>query len=456
MNRSVTGALLVGAVLVVATLVAATVLTDDTAQSPPDPDGVAEQYRSLDGFRATQVQTVRFGNNTTRTVRRVAVRPGTGQFRSVAVRGANRSVVYDLIVSNGSVRWLYDRENRRVQRTDVTEAGNGGTPFVTNGTRLEGLVTAAVNDTEERSAVSRLPTVSPLGRPQIGASDNLSTLRGTAEYVGTDTVDGRQTYVLSVSLNQSAVQNASTRVWLDTEWFVMLQRRGSFTVDGTRVETSVRYRNVSFEPGLNEESFQFDPPDNVTIDTGPEIRSYDSRAALSRNTTLSVPDPDVPDGFSLEEASLTVTTVTAATLRYANATASLTVTVTNESGSFEGDGQPVTVGNRTGRLDSFGETRIVNWNCSDRSVLVAGPVSNATLLRFAESIGCGQSRPETVRTVESSPPAGLASAHDVSPHDTRRQQTPSVGVHSTGASPSPFRESGRSHTRHGWSTTISR
>jgi len=413
-DRSVTplqGAVLFGAVLVVVTVVGAAVLTDDTTRSPPSPDGVAEQYRSLDGVQATQVQTVTTGNETTRTVRRVSFRPGAGQYRVGAVRSENRSVAYDLIVSNGSARWLYDRENRTVQRNTVE---GRTTSYVTSATRLERYVAAAVNDTEE-TEVPRLPSVSPLGPRQAGSAVNGSDVRATVEYVGTDRIDGRPTYVLSVSFDRSSGRDGSARLWLDTEWFMPLQRQSSVTVDGERFETRVRYRNVSFEPGLDDSLFEFDPPENVTVDTGVRLRSFESRAALSRNTTLPVPDPAVPDGFALEEASLTTAETTGVTLRYTNETARLSVTVTNEPGNFADEGTPVTVANTTARLNSIGQASFLSWSCRDRSVLVGGSVSNATLLQVAESVGCGRSGSDAQGSRSDSPDGSPASVGDRQP-----------------------------------------
>ncbi len=376
------GAVVVAALLVAATVVGTALLADDTAPRP-DPEGVAEQYRSLDGFRATQVQTVTVGGETRRTVRRVALRPGTGQYRSVALEQSDETV-YDLIVSNGSVQWLYDRDNRTAWRISVD-----GAPLTVNGTALERLVTAAVNDTGDGSGAPALPSVSPLGSSAPSApASGLSTLQWPVEYEGVDRVGGRRAYVISSSPDQPGVESASSRVWLDATYFVPLRRTASFQYDGERYETTLRYRNVSFDPDLEGVSFEFDPPENVTVPTRPRTRSFDTRAALSRATDVELPRPDVPDGFEFEEGSLLVTEDTVASLRYENETARLTVVVTNESGSFDARGSQVTVAGRSAHLDSVGGTSVVSWNCSDHSVQVYGSVSNATVLDVAASIGC--------------------------------------------------------------------
>jgi outer membrane lipoprotein-sorting protein len=376
--------------LVVATGGGAVLLADEPPRSlPAAADGVAEQYRSLDGFNGTRVQVVSIGNDTRRTVQRVSLRPGTGAYRAVTLnRTGSTGVAFDVTVSNGTVTWFYDRENESVQRVSLADSQ----AFGYDPAQLERLVTAAVDGTEvEPSDISLLPSVSRSGAGGSGPGlANLSAQQVSVRYTGTERVNDRRTYVLALTAEEPRLSNFSTRLWLDAEWFVPLRVSNVFTADGTRYETRIRYRSLTFDPGLENVSFRFEVPENATLVDGPQLSSFDSRAALARNTTLPVPDPEVPDGFALRDASQTVSEFRSATLRYSNGTGRLSVTVVNDTEAVQVvEGATVEIGDRTGRLTSFGPGGSVGWSCDDRGYLVGGTVDNESLLDVARSVGCG-------------------------------------------------------------------
>lgn len=101
------------------------------ALAPADsgPDATADQHighnaskrlQALEGLTATVETTMGRGSETERTVRRVSMRPGTGEVRSEPV-GGNGSI----LVSNGTVTWLYDPADREATRLEVSWSCDG-------------------------------------------------------------------------------------------------------------------------------------------------------------------------------------------------------------------------------------------------------------------------------------------------------------------------------------------
>jgi outer membrane lipoprotein-sorting protein len=357
-------------------------------------DNASERYESLDGFAATVETTTRIGNETTHSTRRVTARPGTGAYRSVAIGNASGS---DVTVSNGTVVWLYDRDNETARRLSVDVDANN--TAVMGGEQVERLLRAALNGgNESAGGVSTLPMVSTAAGPTPSGSldTNGSSFGVNVSYLGTEEIDGRETYVLELTgtdIEEGTLDDYSGRVWVDTEWFVALRQRTNFTVDGERYAVERRYRNVSFDPDLRDVSFEFDPPEdaNVTVETGPSVTQYDSRAPLERNATLSVPDPDVPADFRFDRGTQTVGEARSVTLQYTNGTTSVSVTLRNTTRNATGtEGTAVQIGDATGRLDTFGASTLVTWECDGRAYTVIGSnLANETVVDVARSVGCG-------------------------------------------------------------------
>jgi outer membrane lipoprotein-sorting protein len=371
----------------------AVILSDETPRPSPEAvDNASERYRSLDGFAATMVSTTTIGNETSRSVRRVTGRPGTNKYRSVAVNESAAPI--DVTVSNGTTVWYYDRDNDTVQRIDV-DLGANRTGFLLGSSYVERLLEAALGDTNESSSgVSTLPMVSGPGQPDPSGSlrTNASNTLNVS-YRGTERTSGREAYVLELTDagDGNRLENYTAKVWVDTEWFAPLRQQTNFTVDGQRYSTVTSYRNVSFDPDLSDVSFRFDPPSdaNVTVERGPSIARYDSRTALERNASLSVPDPDLPDDFRFQRGVRTTGPNRFVTLQYTNGTSSFSITVSNSTSVAATEGREVAVGSATGRLQTLAGSTLVGWRCDGQAYSVTGSnVGNETVLDVARSIGC--------------------------------------------------------------------
>ena len=395
-RRSTVLALSLVGLLVLGGCSAVTSLGSDSAPDLPTGAEAADGYRSFDTVSATVETTVEGSMNVTDSRARVVQRPSTGQAWRKTLSPENRSG--DLVVSNESVTWSYDASANEATRIDASgfEAAEDSYPDY-----LRRLFEAVQSDDAGSSSVGVSPLPVVPGTPSPPATTRVNGTFGqyTVEYEGTATVGGRSTHVLHL---QSSDQNGTFAVldqtlYLDAEHYFPLRQRQSFRYDGNVTTYTVTYRNVTFDADVEADRFQFDPPQgtNVTETSLPESTTYDSRAALRANASMSVPDPAVPDGFSLTSARRTVSTersYASISLTYENDSGSLSVTTHNTTDLFTGtaESENVSVGSATGQYRDIGMSRMVGWACDGTYYSVSSDVlSKQELLAVARSLACG-------------------------------------------------------------------
>jgi outer membrane lipoprotein-sorting protein len=383
------------------------VLTDSPDARPVGVNA-SERAANLEGVSGT-VETVRVEDNRTvgRTVQQVAKRPGTGQSRVDTVAGPEDKRW--LIVSNGSITWEYSPPRDYVRKRPAPTVEVSGDPAVEQprGERVERLFRllnvsrSAAGRTERVNAtgrVSPLPVV-PRGEAVAPASVNLSRGWFRVEYAGTDRVAGREVYVVRIEhlAGEGPERTVDYRQTLsvDTEWFVVLRRHTEVTVDGERIAQTRTYRNVTFNPGLDDEEFTFDPPANATVETVEPaydtVYRYGSLAGLRADVEMSVPRPDLPAAFSFQEGVRKGET--SIELRYANATARVTVHKDRAGGLTSRpspDETVVDIGGREAVYQQYGVDQSLSWRCGEYQYLVSAEgASRALLTDVAESVACG-------------------------------------------------------------------
>ncbi|SEW03543.1 LolA family protein [Halobacterium jilantaiense] len=358
--------------------------TPGASSGAPIGDDAGDTYEAIDGVDATRTTVLQRGGDIQRTVASVQLRPGSSHRRVEVLETTDRR--HEVLVENDSTVWMYDRDASKVTRFSVS----GPVVGPTFGDRVERLferlnVTAA-DDSATVDGVSPLPVV-----PQSAAGPTATTdaagLRLSFE--GTASVDGREAYVLELSAPGSESDTFQQTLWVDTQRFFALQRQTSWTADSQRMTVTTTYENVTFDPGLDEGTFTFDPPENATVETleTPERTAYASAEQLRAATNISVPDPDVPASLRLTAATQTTGEVDGVGLRYVNDTASVSVAKYDRTFPPRGD-REVTVAGQDAAV-SFGSTTSVSWNCGEYRYTVRGSgVSVEALLAVAESVGC--------------------------------------------------------------------
>jgi outer membrane lipoprotein-sorting protein len=147
----------------------------DTAPQPFPEATVDERLAALDGLAATKVTVVEHGDDSSRTVERLRLRPDTGAFRAVTP-GGNGS---ERRVANESVLWIAERDDEvfEIQRLRADTGSR-----IARVKRLIARARRASGETATASA-PRTPGVAPL--PRLPAAT--SRLSGTAPRAGAAT-----------------------------------------------------------------------------------------------------------------------------------------------------------------------------------------------------------------------------------------------------------------------------
>lgn len=355
-----------------------------TATPRPTVDGdVATQYDAIDGVAATRTTTItRNGSISSRTVYDATLRPGTGKQRLEVV--SSTAARYDLRVSNGSTLWLYDASHGNATRLSLSGASHD------RGARLERLLarlnmTAA--DTRPRT-VDPLPVV-PHGGHRPAAVANASGTLGVS-YSGTETVDGREAYVVHIAPENGTAAYEQT-LWIDAERFFPLQQRTEWMTDGRRTVVTTTYTDVRYDTGAGDAAFVPDFPANTTVTAPetPEQQTYRTIDALEDDTDVRVPAVDLPPSFELAYATQTRGRIHGVGLQYVNRTSRLTVAKYNRTYVPESETvERVTVDGRTAYL-SRGLTSSLSWNCGEYRYTIRGQgVSADRLVAIGQSVGC--------------------------------------------------------------------
>lgn len=349
----------------------------------PAPEEAADQYESLDAFSASYTAERTTSNGTERWDGRIVVRPGTSDIYQNVSHNGGAPILF---VSNGSVRWIYDTDAESVTRVNVTGDASPRQQ------RIQHLV-AQVTDDGNGSVEPGIPTapVVPPGKPtpteQLNASVMQSRYEGIVEH------GQRKAHVIVVETTADADTEYRQVTYLDTEWFVPLKGESEMAVDGQRYRSEYRLDNITFNPAVSDDRFEFEPPaDTATNTTHLDRTRFETREALVETAEMTVPAPDVPQRFELQGARRTVSgNTTTVSLRYSSAAAGLYVgkrnTDTGNVSQLE-DGKPVDIGNQTGTYRQVGANGILQWSCGESAYTVSGELPKEKLLDVAASIEC--------------------------------------------------------------------
>jgi len=356
--------------------------------SPAVDANVTERYRGIDALTGTQTVEVRADDTvTSRTVADVTLVPETERKRVNFRNAANRR--YDRQVSNGSTLWLHETDRDAVTVIELT-----GPPTESRTAERLQLLVAAAGLTDDAGrpqsiGVSPLPVVPRHAGVAPGADANRSY---AVEFVETDTVGGREAYVLDIvpETNRSEA-GYRQRLWLDTERFYPLRKQTAWTADGTRRSVTTTYTNVTFDAAVSADTFRPDIDAGTTVERQetPNTSWFRSRADLVARSSISVPEPTVPSAYELVYATRTTGRINGVGLRYAASDGrELTVAKFNYTLDIDADERDATVSGRPATID-YGPTTSVSWNCDGYGYTVRGTgVETERLVEIGASVGC--------------------------------------------------------------------
>ncbi len=377
----------------------------DTGASETKPIGenASEKYAQIDGVAATVTSEFEGPNTSEQSVMVTKERPGTQKLYQRTVDDSrNETEIY----TNGSVMWLYDRDAGEAIRQELPEQMERSSrtqdqldDIFARINEQRGAAEADDTDDTDRG-VSPLPVVSS---PQSTTASIETPAADETDYevtyLGTGTVDERKTHVVRINGTLAAgngsslgMTNMTQTLWIDAERYFPLKYHQRWWMNGDRYETRVTYSNVTFDPGFDESTFEFDPPENVTVteQSFPETTTYDSREALAEAAEMTVPDPDPPSGFEPETFRRLSGAYRSVSISYTNGPSELTVTKMNRttSGGLS-DAERVSVDGRTVQYTEFGSVQIAVWECGGRRYSVTGRnASRSAVLGVTASVDC--------------------------------------------------------------------
>ncbi|MFD1587236.1 outer membrane lipoprotein-sorting protein [Halorientalis brevis] len=331
--------------------------TNESIDGDGDGDVAAafkQRLSELDSYTATVVSHSEFGENETNTTTKVWARPETGQVRREVVSSPYTEGMVTVI--NETMVVTYSRESNELTRINRSnyQMGQSGSASVT----------------------------------MIGSVVDSMTV----ETLGTEQVDGEKTYRVRLEPNASmASEQATITAWLDADTHFPVRVETASNSDRVNFSSVTRYENVELNPTIPDSKFALDvPADANTSDVSlPDSRVYDSLADLRANATMSLPEPDLPAGFSLEQGRVTRGDRRSVSLQYRNESTRLTVTKANET-TYNGtdSNETVQIGQRTGSYHEFGSAGMIVWSCDGSRYSVSGGLSRAQLVDVAASVEC--------------------------------------------------------------------
>jgi outer membrane lipoprotein-sorting protein len=322
--------------------------------TPTGPETAAEldaafesRMTSLETFTGVRTQTVEYGNETTTSTTEMWARLTTGEYRSEVRSPADRAG--NVVVGGTDTVWSYREEPNTVTKFDRTDTANNVSALV---------------------------------------ATNLATGFEITDYEEA-TLDGRETYRVTLVPETDESVNVTATAHLDRETYFPVSVEQSYELENRTVTTHIDYEEVTLNATIPDDRFTFDPPANATVETAdiPETESFESLDAMREGVDAPVPDPSVPDDYEFTQGQVFYGDNTSLSLRYENDTTRLAVSKL-ESDHLVSDGENVTVGDRDGRLQTFGETKIVVWQCDGWRYSVSGELDREELLDVAASMEC--------------------------------------------------------------------
>ncbi len=241
-------------------------------------------------------------------------------------------------------------------------------------------------------------------------------------YDGTDTVADRETHVISIAPPPDADVESSIDILVgDTTYVIpieevppderedaevrrtlhisdderyLVRERDVVTVDGEeRHSLTATFEGLTIDGGFDDDPFQYEPPEDAAVDvTGLEPEGiYDSIAAAAEVVPYELPNPDIPEPYTLDRVTVvemfeSLTT----TLWYLDPTwteRELYVRIRPESRVDEDVLDPVDINGREGFYRE-GRIESVFWECRGLSYEVSSPDVAEPVVEFAATIDC--------------------------------------------------------------------
>lgn len=315
-----------------------------------------EKYESIDSYEGTLTSSVASANVNRTTTANVWVRPHSNELRYEYVSSGPMNGT--VMVSNGSVMWSYNESANTVRKTDISGLGSG--VAATN-------YSSVFENAFERYDIS---------------------------HEGSATVGDRSTYVIELTPKNgsSTVAIEEWTLWIDKDRWFPVKHEMTTSIDDETSTTTVEYTNLSFNTDVPDDTFEFEPPADATVEQTrvPDVEQYESVDGIDAATSFDVVEPsELPDGYEFTRAVRSNSSESrSATLTYENESDALVVRQFTGNLSGTDADETVTVNGHEASVTTYGETTSLSWTCDGRSYSVIGSLPTDELTDVASSLDC--------------------------------------------------------------------
>ncbi|MGB9985453.1 LolA family protein [Salarchaeum japonicum] len=174
-------------------------------------------------------------------------------------------------------------------------------------------------------------------------------------------------------VTQAETANRTTRVWVDRDRQIPVKARMTYATNNTTSRVTIEVTDVTLDPEFAADRFDPNIPDSATVTTN-RIVTTDNITELRTNTTVSLPEPDVPAPYRFEDGMLIgYDNQTTITLTYAKPNnTSLLVTKRVPAADHQLDGEAVTVNGTTVRYTETDDRQLVRWQTESATYTLTG------------------------------------------------------------------------------------
>ena len=216
---------------------------------------------------------------------------------------------------------------------------------------------------------------------------------------GTETVADRSTYVIEATPENDDALFENATLWVDQEYWYLIDYEFEMAVMGETITTSVEHEEIAFNEGVDDERFEFDPPegaeragDGFGIDDDEfgfgDTERFDSVEAADEETPFDLVTPELPEEYELVDIEVTeYDDDTEARVTYLADMSLVQFTVSDDPPMFA-PGETVTVGDEEATMLELGDFASLTWTCDGVAFELMGEFDEDELVEIAETVPC--------------------------------------------------------------------
>ncbi|WP_456468403.1 outer membrane lipoprotein-sorting protein [Archaeoglobus sp.] len=195
--------------------------------------------------------------------------------------------------------------------------------------------------------------------------------------LGEESVDNRECYVIEAEPKSGG---AKMRMWVDREfWYPM---RTEMSIEG--ITTVVEYRNVSFNSGLDDNLFEYIPPEGVKIvEKKLELPKKLAIDEAQQRVNFTIIVPSYTAGYEFDYAVVYGDFVQ---LVYTKGDDRLVITESLKKSPLGLNWSEVDVNGRRAEIAEMLETKILRINVNGVEVVISAKLGNEEFVKIAESM----------------------------------------------------------------------